>query len=232
MTTRVGLLVPSSNTVMEPDFHNNLPREVSVHTGRMYLETTTVLGEESMLDEHTIPTASVLATANPDMVVFGCTSAGALRGNDYDAELCRRLSEISGVPTISVIESVRHDLKATEGNSVAILTPYVDELNQRIVASVEGDGFQVVAMHGMGITHNFDIASVEPAQIIQFATDKLGVKLAADILFVSCTNFRAVSALDQLGDLYGKPVISSNQAALNAVRRQLSAQQVASPLGR
>lgn len=232
MTTRVGLMIPSSNTVMEPDFHGNLPPDVSVHTGRMYMETTTVAGEELMLDEHTIPTAQILATANPDMVVFGCTSAGALRGNDYDTELCRRLSEITGVPTISVIESVRHDLEATGGSLVAILTPYVDELNQRIVASVEGDGFRVVAMHGMGITHNFDIASVEPAQIIQFAKDKLGAKLDADILFVSCTNFRAVSALDQLHDLYGKPVVSSNQAALNAVRRQLAAQQVASSSSR
>jgi maleate isomerase len=232
MTTRVGLLIPSSNTVMEPDFHRNLPPDVSVHTGRMYMETTTVEGEELMLDEHTIPTAQILATANPDMVVYGCTSAGALRGNDYDVELCRRLSEITGAPTISVIESVRHDLKATGGSTVAILTPYVDELNQRIVASVEGDGFQVVAMHGMGITHNFDIASVEPAQIVQFAKDKLGAKLAADILFVSCTNFRALSALSQLRELYGAPVVTSNQAALNAVGRQLSAEPATAKSGR
>ncbi len=51
MTKRVGLLVPSSNTVMEADFYRNLPASVTVHTGRMYMESTTVQGEGLMLDE-------------------------------------------------------------------------------------------------------------------------------------------------------------------------------------
>ncbi len=222
MGSRIGLLIPSSNTVMEVDFYRNLPSSTTIHTGRMYLESTTVEGEEAMLDEYTIPATKDLATAKPDVVVFGCTSAGALRGNNYDTELCFKLTEISGVPTISVIESVRHELKATGGKTVAILTPYVEGLNRRITASVEQDGFQVVAMHGMGITYNFDIAQVEPPEIVRFAKKVLGPKLDADILFVSCTNFHAVSALSQLEELYGAPVVTSNLAALKAVSRALS----------
>ena len=222
MAKRVGLLIPSSNTVMEVDFYRGLPSSVTVHTGRMYMESTTVQGEELMLDEYTMPTAQVLATANPDVVVFGCTSAGALRGNAYDSELCSRISEATGVPTISVIESVRHELKAAGGKTVAVITPYVDELNQRIKASVEADGFQVLAMHGMGISHNFDIAQVEPSQIVEFARERLGSKVPADILFASCTNYQSVSALPLLRQLYGIPVVASNQAALAAVRRSLS----------
>ena len=138
------------------------------------MESTTVEGEELMLDEHTMPTARVLATAKPDVVVFGCTSAGALRGDAYDTDLCQRISEATGVPTISVIESVRRELRATGASTVAVLTPYVEELTQRIVASVEADGFQVTASHGMGISHNFDIALVEPPQIIEYARQRLG----------------------------------------------------------
>ena len=222
VATRVGLLVPSSNTVMEVDFYRNLPSSVTAHTGRMYMESTTVRGMELMLDEHTIPAARVLATVNPDMVVFGCTTAGTLRGDDYDIELCRRLTEATGAPTISVIQAVKHELKAAGGSTVAILTPYVDALNQQIKASVETDGLQVVAMHGMGITHNFDIAQVQPSQIVQFARGKLGARLSADILFVSCANYQAVSALPRLRELYGRPVVTSTQAALAVVRRTLS----------
>ena len=123
MTKRVGLLVPSSNTVMEADFYRNLPASVTVHTGRMYMESTTVQGEGLMLDEYTLPAAKILATAKPDVVVFGCTSAGALRGNAYDTELCQRISEVTGRPTISVIESVRRKLSATRATRVAVLTP-------------------------------------------------------------------------------------------------------------
>ncbi|MFQ5858625.1 MAG: Asp/Glu racemase [Anaerolineae bacterium] len=222
MTMRVGLLIPSSNTVMEVDFYRSLPASVSVHTGRMYMESTTVQGEELMLDEHAIPTAKILATAKPDVVVFGCTSAGALRGNAYDTELCQRISEVTGRPTISVIESVRSKLRSTRSTKVAVLTPYVDELNRRIKASVEADGIEVVAIHGMGISINFDLALVQPTEIVEFARQRLGTRPPVDTLFISCTNYQAVSALPLLKEIYNVPVVTSNQAALEAVCRALA----------
>ena len=222
MSQRVGLMVPSSNTVMEVDFYRNLPESVTLHTSRMYLESTTVEGEELMLDEYALPAARMVATAKPDLVVFGCTSAGALRGNAYDAGLCRRISEISGKPTVSVIESVRHELKATAASRVAVLTPYIEELNVRIKASVEADGMEVAAIHGMGISNNFDLAGPTPEEIVEFARRKLGNRVPADALFVSCTNYRALAARSQLQELFGVPVVTSNQAALRAVHRALS----------
>lgn len=222
MSTRIGLLVPSSNTVVETDFYRNLPASATIHTARMLLETTTVEAEESMLDDYTFSAVRLLATAKPDLVVFACTSAGALRGNSYDADLCNRITEISGVPTISVIRSVQKILGESSGGSVAVLTPYVDELNQRIQASLEDDGFNVTAMHGMGITTNFDIAQVEPSAIVEFARECFGSQPPADSLFVSCTNFQAVTARPMLQELYGIPVVTSNHAALEAVRKELS----------
>ena len=222
LTKRVGLLIPSSNTVMEVDFYRHLPDSVTVHTGRMYMESTTVQGEGEMLDVYAIPTAEVLATTRPHIVVFGCTSAGALRGNEYDADLCRRISETTGSPTVSVIDSVRRELNATRARKLAVLTPYIDELNRRIKASVEADGLEVVAIHGMGISVNFDLAGVEPSEIVAFAQERLGTNPQVDALFVSCTNYRALSALPRLKQIYSLPIVTSNQAALVAVCRALS----------
>jgi len=222
MTKRVGLLIPSSNTVMEVDFYRHLPPSVTLHAGRMYMESATVEGEAEMLDIHAIPAARILATAKPHLAVFGCTSAGALRGNDYDAELCQRISEVTGSPTISVIESVRRELKATGAKRVAVLTPYVDDLNQRIKASVDADGMEVVAIHGMGISVNFDLARVDPSKIVEFARQRLGTRPPVDALFISCTNYQALSALPELRDLFHLPVVTSNQAALAAVCRALA----------
>lgn len=221
MGHRVGLLIPSSNTVMEVDFYRHLPASATVHTGRMYMEATTVEGEEAMLDRHTLPAARDVATARPDLVVFGCTSAGALRGNAYDAELCRRISGVTGKPTVSVIESVRRKLAALEARRIAVLTPYIEDLNVRIRASVEDDGIEVAAIHGMGISVNFDLALVEPREILAFAREKLGPRPQVDALFISCTNYQAVATLPQLRQAYDLPVVTSNQAALEAVSRAL-----------
>lgn len=216
---RVGLLVPSSNTVMETDLHRWLPGDrFTVHTGRMYLEETTPEAEYEMLDRHAMPAARDVGTARPDLLVFGCTSAGALRGNEADAELCARIGEATGSTVVSTIGSVRAALERRGVARIGVVTPYVDELNDRIRASIEADGIEVVAIRGLGITENFRIATVPPGDIVEFAVASLG-GLDVDLAFASCTNFRAVDALAGIEEALGVPAISSNQAVLEAVLR-------------
>ena len=155
---RVGLMIPSSNTMMEVDFARDLPPGTALHTARMFMEDTTPAGENKMLDEFALPAARDLGTARPDVVVFGCTSAGALRGNDYDAQLCERISELTGAPVVSTIRSVREAIEESGAASIGVITPYVDELNERIRASIEADGIQVSGITGLGITDTFAFA--------------------------------------------------------------------------
>jgi maleate isomerase len=221
---RVGLMIPSSNTMMEVDFARDLPPGVALHTARMFMEDTTPAGESRMLDEFALPAARDLGTARPDVVVFGCTSAGALRGNDYDAELCERISEVTGAPTVSTIGAVRAAIEATRATVIGVITPYVDELNEKIKASIEADGTQVAAIAGLGITENFEIAEVPATEIVAFAERALG-PLAADgsigLAFASCTNFAAMAARPAIAERLGLPVVTSNHAALAAAVARL-----------
>jgi maleate isomerase len=188
----------------------------------MYMVDTTVEVESRMLDEFALPAAEAVATALPHVTVFGCTSAGALRGKDYDRSLCERIGELTGSTPISVIDSVNRALRATRAARVVVVTPYIDELNERIRASIEAEGIEVAAIHGMGISNNFDIASVTPNEIYDFVQQKVGPRVQADALFLSCTNFNALSALSLLKIAYGDlPIVTSNLAALHAVRREL-----------
>jgi maleate isomerase len=181
----------------------------------MYMEDTTAEGENRMLDEFALPAARDISTARPHVVVFGCTSAGALRGNDYDTKLCGRISELTGVPTISTIDSVRLAIRRAGARRVGVVSPYVDELNERIAASVEADGVEVVRIAGLGMTENFEIARVAPERIVEFAAEILG-GLDIELAFVSCTNLRAMEAIPALSARLRLPVITSNQAVLSA----------------
>lgn len=219
-TFRVGLMIPSSNTMMEPDFLHGLPGWATLHSARMYMADTTPEAEARMLDEFAEPAARDLGSARPDVVVFGCTSAGALRGNAYDAELCRRISAITGVQTISTIQSVRQAIAATGASVVGVVTPYVDALNEKIQESVEADGVRVARIAGMGITDNFAIATVTPDSLSDFAAAAMqGCEIEA--LFASCTNLAGVAARPQLLERFGVPVVTSNQAVLEATLRAL-----------
>lgn len=48
----VGLIVLSSNTVMEPDFHRELGAGSAISTARIYLEQVTRDAEKSMIEDH------------------------------------------------------------------------------------------------------------------------------------------------------------------------------------
>jgi maleate isomerase len=222
--SRIGLMIPSSNTMMEVDFVRDLPPGVSLHTARMFMEDTTPAGENLMLDEFALPAARDLGTARPDVAVFGCTSAGALRGSAYDEELCQQISELTGAPTVSTIRSVREAIDAAGATRIGVITPYTDELNEKIKASIEADGVEVARITGLGITENFEIAQVTREDIVDFAVRALGDLAAAgtiDLAFASCTNFGAMAARPAIAERLRLPVITSNQAVLEAAIARL-----------
>lgn len=217
---RIGLLVPSSNTVIEVDLGRRLPTGATLHTARMFMEDTTVEGESRMLDEFTIPAAEAIATVRPDIVIFGCTSAGALRGNEFDDELVDRISKVTDARALSVIRSVREAIDLRGGGRIGVITPYNEALNEKIQTSLEADGLEVVGVTGLGLEENFTIAEVAPDQIVEQAVRSYRNK-DIDILFASCTNYRAFDALEGIQAAMGVPVVTSNQATLEAVERAL-----------
>ena len=68
----------------------------------------------------------------------------------------------------------------------------------------------------MAIVDNHEIGAVAPERIIRFACECFEPS-SVNLLFVSCTNFRAVEARPRIEELLGVPVITSNHAALEAV---------------
>ena len=103
---------------------------------------------------------------------------------------------------------------------MGVITPYVDGLNDKIRESLEADGLEVVGIHGLGITENFAIAEVEPERIAQYASESFGPG-QIDLLFASCTNFRALDARERIEQELGVPVVTSNHAALEIVLEHL-----------
>jgi maleate isomerase len=216
--TRIGLLVPSSNTVMENDLHAGLPKDrYTVHTARMYLEETTRAAETEMIDAHAPKAATDVGTAGLDLLVFGCTSAGSLNGLAYDRQVCADLGRLAKAPPLGTISAVNETLDARGFTRIAVITPYIDDLTRAVAGAAETGRRKVVAAHGMGIEVNVELATPTPADIVAFARDKLrGVTM--DGLFVSCTNFRALEAREELERTFGVPVVTSNSCVIEQIR--------------
>lgn len=218
---RVALIVPASNTVMEPDFARAGDPALEVTVWRIQLDSVTREAEERMLDEELPARLDEIAATKPDLVVFGCTSAGALGGLGHDTAIARTIREATGADVVTVVGSMVEHFDAVDRTQVAVFTPYTGELTRAVAACVTESGYHVPMAKGMGFADNDEIGKVTPDDIVSFVSRRMQ-GLNPDAVFLSCTNWRAVEALAPLRDALGLPVLTSNQVTLDSVRRRVA----------
>lgn len=214
--SRVGLLLPSSNTTMEPDLYMMTPRDVTVHTARMLLRTVTPAGLEEMAGE-AIRAARLLKTAGVDMLAYGCTSGSLIKGVEWEKSLKRRLEATAGVPVVTTAGAVVEGLRTLGAERVSVFTPYTDEVNAVEKSFLEAHGFEVDAMRGLGLTDNQRIGGVSSERLEAFIVPAPG----SDAVFVSCTNLPVVHLTEKLEERHRMPFVTSNQATMWAALRVL-----------
>lgn len=208
---RLGLLVPSSNTTNEPEFHRTLPRGVELYTARLELERVEA-AELAAMEESAGDAADTLAHADVDVIAYGCTTGSLVKGHEYAAELESTLADRTDVPVVATALSVERALESLDVERVSVVTPYIEELNDREREFLEEGSFEVTTIEGHGIERNLDIGALTPERAYQQAS--AAADWTADAVFVSCTNYRTLPIIEQLETDFDTPVVTSNQATL------------------
>ena len=208
---RVGLVVPSSNTTNEPEFARALPDGVSLHASRMRLADVDAESLSAMADDAT-ECASLLASADVDVVAYGCTTGSLVHGPGYDEDIEARLEAEAGVPAVATAASIKRAFDALDVESVAVTTPYIENLNRREAEFLEAAGYDVVAIDGLGLSSNTEIGAQDPETAAEAARNVDDPD--ADAVFISCTNYRTFEIIPELERELDKPVVTSNQATL------------------
>jgi maleate isomerase len=216
---RVGLLLPSTNSVMEPDLWGALWPHASVHTSRLPLDDVTAEAEHRMLA--TAPAAAAgLAPLRNRLTVFGCTSATGILGRAAENALVRDLAELSASPVISVLGAATEVLRDLGARTLNVFTPYVPELSAAVATSLGAEGFSIARVASLELTDNVAIGRLTPGEVHD-AVVRAMAGATADAIFVSCTNLRAMDAAADLGRTLGVPVVTSNSAVAEVARRRL-----------
>ncbi|WP_435180896.1 maleate cis-trans isomerase family protein [Halorussus sp. AFM4] len=208
---RLGLVVPSSNTTAEPEFRAMAPPETTVHAARMPLEDVTADRLDEMADGAE-RAAELLSHADVDGVAYACTTGSLLHGTGFDAELESRLSALTGAPAVATALSVTRALEALDVETLAVVTPYASELDELEREYLDESGFDVVSIDGRGLVDNTAIGDLTESDAERQVRSAVPHDRDVDGVFVSCTNYRSVAALEPLEAELGVPVISSNAA--------------------
>ncbi len=220
---RIGLMVPTGNTVMEPEFATLAPEGVSVHANRVYLKEVSpeaLLGMEA----DAARSAEQLTQCRLDVMCFGCTSGSFVGGVGYDARLIDVIENASGLPSTTTSTAVLRALRLLGISRVALATPYTDEVTEIEKRWLEDNGIEVTAWQGGGLVQTADIQECAPE--VSYRRAKAVDNDRAEAVFISCTGFRTIENLAKLEADLGKPVISSNQASFAECLRLIGVGQV------
>lgn len=217
---RIGLMTPHNDMTTEWDLQCVHAGTHVVHTQRLWLPEVSAEAERTMLDAEVPRAAAYLDGLGLDVVVFACTSAGAILGAEGEARFTAWLAERMGAPVVSAFASVRNVLTRSAG-PVSIVTPYSTPLHTSVLDSLAATGVSVRDGGCMGLDDDRAIGRVTPDDLIAFVTDKLAAGPAPERVFISCTNLRAAECAETLERRLGCPVTSSNLAILDNLRPYL-----------
>ncbi|MEC5408544.1 aspartate/glutamate racemase family protein [Paraburkholderia sp. MPAMCS5] len=203
----LGMLTPSSNTALEPitsAMEAQLPG-VSAHFSRF--KVTEISLSETALGQfdtsHIIQAARLLADANVDVIAWNGTSSGWL-GFDTDRRLCREIEEATGIPATTSVLALNEILEKTGVKKFALVSPYLKEVQQKIVANYRDSGIDCACENHLGLKVNFEFSEVTEdtlrAQIREVAMQR------PEAIVTFCTNLRAAHLAPEVEQQHGIPL--------------------------
>lgn len=213
---RIGIVVPSSNVVIEPlvlqQFQGSLD---TVHFARLSVFDVKLDAQslaQFKIDEH-LRAARQLCDAQVDAIVWGGTSASWL-GVQQDEEYCKRITQETGISTTTCVLEMNRQAADLNAKRIAMVTPYTDDVHNRILDNYEALGFMRPTGQNLGGTVSNDFASISADTLKKVVLNV--AKNSPDMIMIMCTNLRGSRVADNLSKELGIPIIDSAAATLQA----------------
>ncbi|WP_206664457.1 maleate cis-trans isomerase family protein [Dankookia rubra] len=216
---RLGLLVPSGNSVAEPEIHAMLPAGVTALVTRLALTGSSVAELEAML-EALEPAARLLADARPGLIGFHCTAVSTF-APERAGSIRARIEAAAGLPACSTADGILAALALLRVRRLVLVTPYIEPVHAREVAWLAAHRIEVAGGSCLGVNTNGEMARIPPEAIATQARDAVRAAPGAEACFVSCTAIRSAGLIAGLEAELGLPVITSNQVMAWHALRQL-----------
>jgi maleate isomerase len=226
--TRIGLIIPSSNSLTEQQFNHYAPPGVGVHVTRLRMTGKW----RKPLDELARPlseAAEAISDVRPGVIVFHCTANSMEKGLAHEAAIVKIIEKASGCPTLTTAQAITRAFDRVGIKKLVLISPYVKATNEHEVQYLSEAGYTVLHELGLSLeTHAYSKVTPEEWKTVV----KENTRAEADGYFLSCTNTRMIEAVDDLERDLGKPVVNSNQAVLWNCLNQLGVRHSGESLGR
>ncbi len=209
---KVGLIALSTDQTIERDFNNickNLPLDVFINR----IHNQNPLTKENLLkmeNDLASVTNKILPEEKVNTIAYGCTSGTIAIGENKVKE--KILSVKPDCYVTTPITSAIKAFKQLNIKTIALFTPYPNEVNLTILEYFKQKKVEVTSLAGLNLNFDYEFAQVDPNYILEILS-KLEMK-KADAIFISCTALPVLNIINKLENKIQKPVLSSNQTLI------------------
>jgi maleate isomerase len=226
MTARVGLIIPSSNRMVEQEMVPAFPPGVFVHVTRLRMTGANCLAFDELLPRIE-EAACALMDARCDVVAFHCTANSMQGGKAGEDDILAVLSRAGAARATTTITAIARAFDALAAKRIVLVTPYSASATEHEAEFLRHAGYDVLAAHGFALAGS-DAYCATPPQLWRERV-LAAAHAGADAYLVSCANISVLSTIADVEARLGRPVVTSNQAVIWDALRLLGWQ---APFGR
>jgi maleate isomerase len=211
MTARVGLIIPSSNRMVEQEMARFFPSGVTLHVARLRMTGPHHVALDQLLPRIEEATRT-LTDAKCDVVAFHCTATSMEEGMAGEERVLAAVARAGALRATTTATAIRRAFDALGARRIVLVTPYSQKTTDEEGEFLHAAGCEVLHAVGHALAGSDAYCAAPPA----FWRDSTlaAARPEADAYLVSCANIAAMGVIDELERRLDAPVVTSNQAVL------------------
>lgn len=221
----VGIVAPY-DFALDRELWRWAPDDVSLHVTRLpYVHVPVTVDQASALNraENVEPAIHALLAPEPLAIGYACASGSFVHGAAGETRLHQSMLDAGAPSAVTTSGALVQALDVLDARRIAVVTPYVDTVTDRLLTYLDEHGIGVTSSVGLGLlSHIWRVTYAEVFEAVRSVDHP-----DAQAVFISCTNVLTYDILAPLERELGKPVIAANQATMWAVMRAAGRQAVA-----
>lgn len=229
--SRIGLIVPSSNTTMETELPEMFRRQSAAtghsytfHSARATLKNVTPEELTAMMSKAD-DCAVAVSDADVDVIAYACLVAVMAQGPGAHEGSEAVIAEAAAgnghpAPVTSSAGALVRTLQAMGARKVAMVTPYMPELTKMVADYIEGAGIEVQDVIGLEVADNLEVGRLDPARLPSIAA-RLNHAGVDALVLSACVQMPSLAAVQDVEDALGIPVVTAATATTYEILRAL-----------
>jgi maleate cis-trans isomerase len=208
---KIGLVIPSNNTVIEPELWAMRPDGVTVHGNRILTRGNTPEGIFEM-EKSAERAVNELRAGQMSVIVYACLATSLVKGLAWTRDVATKITADTGAAASTAATATFEALQALGVRKVAVASPYPDRIQALLPPFIAEFGLDLVSTRHLGIQNSLELWKVPGEQVRSFARS-VDVQQAEAVCIVA-TDLPTIAEIAPLERELGKPVVTTNQAIL------------------